>query len=58
VPIVPNRCDPHALAEDKVGTLFVFAVEVEGGPSGSLTLPATPELRADLYEYFARACGF
>jgi hypothetical protein len=58
VPIVPNRCDPHALAEDKVGTLFVFAVEVEGGRSGSLTLPATPELRADLYEYFARACGF
>ncbi|MFC0681083.1 hypothetical protein ACFFGH_24915 [Lysobacter korlensis] len=57
VPIVPNRCDPHALAEDKVGTLFVFAAEVEGGRSGELRLQASPELRADLYEYFTRACG-
>ena len=57
VPIVPNRCDPHALAEDKVGTLFVFAAAVEGGRSGSLTLPAPPALRGELYEYFTSACG-
>ena len=57
VPIVPNRCDPHALAEDKVGTLFVFATEVDGGRAGTLTLPASPELRAELYAYFTRACG-
>jgi hypothetical protein len=57
VPIVPNRCDPHALAEDKIGTLFVFAAELQGGPSGSLTVPASPELRGDLYDYFTRACG-
>jgi hypothetical protein len=57
VPIVPNRCDPHALAEDKVGTLFVFAAEVEGGRSGKLTLPASPELRAELYDYFTQRCG-
>ena len=57
VPIVPNRCDPHALAEDKIGTLFVLAAEVAGGRSGSLSLPASPELRGELYEYFTRACG-
>jgi hypothetical protein len=57
VPIVPNRCDPHALAEDKVGTLFVFAAEVAGGRSGTVTLPASPDLRGDLYDYFTRACG-
>jgi hypothetical protein len=65
--IVPNRCDPHALAEDKVGTLFVFAAEVEGTEvegtaaegtrSGSLSLPASPALRGELYDYFTRACG-
>jgi hypothetical protein len=57
VPIVPNRCDPHALAEDKVGTLFVFAAEVVGGRSGPLSLPASPELRAELYAYLSRACA-
>jgi hypothetical protein len=57
VPIVPNRCDPHALAEDKIGTLFVLAAEVDGGRSGSLTLPASAELRGELYDYFTRACG-
>jgi hypothetical protein len=57
VQIVPNRCDPHALAEDKVGTLFVVAAEVDGGRSGSLSMPASPELRGELYEYFTRACG-
>ncbi|MDQ4137784.1 MAG: hypothetical protein M3116_02905, partial [Actinomycetota bacterium] len=57
VPLVPNRCDAHALAEDKVGTLFVLAAEVEGGRSGTLTLAASDALRAELYDYFTRACG-
>ena len=57
VPIVPNRCDPHALAEDKIGTVFVLAAEVAGCRAGFLSLPASPELRGELYEYFTRACG-
>jgi len=37
--IVPTRCDPHALAEDKVGTLFPLVVRVDGGEEAVLTLP-------------------
>jgi hypothetical protein len=55
-PIDPNERMP-LLAEDKVGTLFVLAAEVEGGRSGSLVLQAPPELRGALYDYFTRACG-
>lgn len=37
--IVPTRCDPHALAEDKVGTLFPLVVRIDGGEESVLTLP-------------------
>jgi hypothetical protein len=57
VPIVPNRCDPHALAEDKTGTVFVVAAEIAGGAAGTISLPASDALRAELYDYFTRACG-
>ncbi|WP_285025645.1 hypothetical protein [Plantibacter sp. ME-Dv--P-122b] len=37
--IVPTRCDPHALAEDKVGTLFPLVVRIDDGPETVMTLP-------------------
>jgi hypothetical protein len=37
--IVPTRCDPHALAEDKVGTLFPLVVRIDDGPEAAMTLP-------------------
>lgn len=42
VRIVPSRCDPHALAEDKVGTLFPLVVRIDDDEDAVLTLPLPP----------------
>jgi hypothetical protein len=57
IPIVPNRCDPHALAEDKVGTRI--PVEIRGdGFEGRIVLDATDEARGTMRAFFAAYCGF
>lgn len=53
----PARCDPHAVAEDKVGTLIPVTLEV-GGAAGVVRVPTSPALRAALYRFVARACGW
>jgi len=57
---VPARCDMHAIAEDKVGTRFDATVSVLSDPvdSGTVTLVATDEQRARLYDAVASTCGF
>lgn len=57
VPIVPNRCDPHALAEDKIGTRMPLYVTLPDGTSGRLVLAASDELRAQMYQFFSDYCG-
>ena len=55
-PIVPDRCDSHAIAEDKVGTLFAIAVTV-GDRSGTFRLPSTDEFRAQVYAFVQAYCA-
>jgi hypothetical protein len=57
VPIVPNRCDAHALAEDKVGTRLPLEVTVSTGARGRLILSASDELRGQMYAFYAGYCG-
>jgi hypothetical protein len=57
VPIVPNRCDPHALAEDKIGTRMPLYVTLPDGSDGRLVLAASDELRAQMYQFFSDYCG-
>jgi hypothetical protein len=57
LPVRPARCDPHAVAEDKVGTLIPVGLEV-GGAAGVVKVAASPALRAALYRFVARACGW
>lgn len=57
IPIVPGRCDPHAIAEDKQGTVFLLEVTAPDGTSGRMRVPAAPAVRASIYDYFAAACG-
>jgi hypothetical protein len=45
------RCDPHAIAEDKLGTVMPLTVHVNQGPSGVVTLPADPELRNQIQRF-------
>lgn len=54
--VEPRRCDPHAIAEDKVGTLFTLVVEVDGEEL-FYTLPLDDALRGELLSFTATACG-
>lgn len=56
--IVPARCDPHALAEDKVGRLFpVYVVADDVRAGDSYFLPLTSSQRKAFYSYFRVRCG-
>ena len=57
VPLVPWRCDPHAVQEDKRGTVFTVDVEVDG-KSGPIEVAASEKLRADILTWVAQWCGF
>jgi len=35
IALVPNRCDAHAVAEDKRGTFIPFEVTSDAGPAGT-----------------------
>jgi hypothetical protein len=53
----PNRCDAHALADDKQGTYFPVDVVLPDGRSGRYRLGVDPQTRAQLYRFYARECG-
>jgi hypothetical protein len=57
IPIVPNRCDAHALAEDKIGTRMPLYVTAPDGSSGRFVLAATDELRMQMYAFYSAFCG-
>ncbi|XAS62605.1 hypothetical protein VUN84_09620 [Micrococcaceae bacterium Sec5.8] len=54
--IRPARCDPHAIADDKVGTLLPLRVSA-GGRDGILKIDAGALLRGRLYDFLTTACG-
>jgi len=54
--IRPARCDPHAVAEDKVGTLIPLHVSV-AGREGVLKIDAGAQLRGRIYDFVTSACG-
>jgi hypothetical protein len=54
--IRPARCDPHAVAEDKVGTLLPLRVRV-AGRQGVLKIDAGNKLRGRIYDFVTTACG-
>ncbi|MDP9692962.1 UNVERIFIED_ORG: hypothetical protein J2X79_000499 [Arthrobacter globiformis] len=54
--IRPARCDPHAIAEDKVGTLLPLRVGV-GEREGQLKIRAGTALRGQIYDFVTAACA-
>ena len=54
--IRPARCAPHALADDKVGTLLPLRVSA-GGREGILKVDAGAPLRGRIHEFITAACG-
>lgn len=57
IPIVPNRCDEHAIAEDKIGTRMPLFVTLSDGTQGRYVLPASDQLRAEMYSFYTSFCG-
>ncbi|MET0447479.1 MAG: hypothetical protein ABW004_03695 [Aeromicrobium sp.] len=56
--VVPARCDPHALAEDKVGTLFGVKVRAPGlDDDASFFLPLEKAQRSAFFAFFRSYCG-
>ncbi|WP_182526837.1 hypothetical protein [Nocardioides dongkuii] len=56
--LVPTRCDPHALAEDKVGTLIGVRTLAPGlSEVASFHLPIGDARRGELRGFFAVHCG-
>jgi hypothetical protein len=57
LPIVPIRCDAHAVQEDKRGTIFDVEVELDGEPA-EIELAASEDLRGEILTWVAEWCGF
>ncbi|WP_204259997.1 hypothetical protein [Microbacterium sp. B35-30] len=57
IPLLPFRCDPHAVLEDKRGTIFDVRVEHEG-ESGEFTLFVGDDLRGRILTWVGDWCGF
>ncbi len=56
IAVVPSRCDAHALADDKRGTILPIDVEA-GRRSGVSYFPVSEKIKADLYEYIRETCA-
>lgn len=54
---VPNRCDAHAIAEDKRGTILPLHVTGPDGVTGIVPVPVDEATRSALYAFVAKACG-
>ena len=57
VPIVPLRCDPHAVMEDKRGTVFNVRVAVDGA-EGVVEVAAPEAMRGEILRWVSDWCGF
>lgn len=54
--ILPARCDPHAIAEDKVGTVLSLSVDT-GSRTGSYRLVPPTDVTDALLAFVHDACG-
>lgn len=54
--VVVGRCDPHVVAEDKVGTRFGAWVRTTDVDQGYFTLPLEDDIRDSLEAFYAARC--
>ncbi|WP_442574047.1 hypothetical protein ACSBPH_09185 [Microbacterium sp. F51-2R] len=57
LPMIPLRCDPHVVQEDKRGTVFNVDIELDGEP-GQIQLAAGEEMRGHILTWVGQWCGF
>lgn len=58
LPIVPNRCDPHAVAEDKVGTRLPVEAITDDGVRRRFPLALSQGTRELILGFVAEYCGY
>jgi len=56
--VVPTRCDPHAVVEDKRGTVFGVHARVDRVAQHVFYLPAPDALRAELRAFVGEHCAW
>ena len=54
--VVPTRCDPHALADDKLGTKIPVTIRTAGG-HGVLRLDGGRDFAREVYRFITDACS-
>ncbi|MDQ0892827.1 hypothetical protein [Agromyces ramosus] len=57
LPVAPARCDAHAIADDKRGTIMAFDITTSDGRAGRIDRPSGDTLKAELYAYYGERCG-
>ncbi|MGH3706042.1 MAG: hypothetical protein ACRDT9_15515 [Agromyces sp.] len=57
LPVRPARCDAHAIADDKRGTILPFEIRTGDGREGRLDRSSGDTLKAELYAYYGERCG-
>ncbi len=55
--LVPARCDPHVVLEDKRGTFFTFTVTTTLD-TGRIYVGVSDDVRIELYDYVGERCGW
>jgi hypothetical protein len=55
--IVPARCDAHAIAEDKQGTLMPFDISTSDGADGQVRIAVPDAVRTEIYDYVTDYCA-
>lgn len=54
--LVPSRCDPHAIAEDKRGTIMIVAVRLDDGTEGVIYVRSGDDVKATLFDFVTDYC--
>lgn len=58
LPFRPNRCDPHAVAEDKRGTFLGVHATVDGVAQHVVHVGTGEGVTGQVHDYVADACGW
>ncbi|PRZ08575.1 hypothetical protein BCE75_101305 [Isoptericola sp. CG 20/1183] len=56
--VAPQRCDPHAVAEDKRGTFVPVLATVDGAEQPPVYLPMPEEAQPAFFDWLGEACGW
>ncbi|MFD7021534.1 hypothetical protein [Promicromonospora sukumoe] len=58
LPVVPARCDAHAVGEDKRGTFLPVSASVDGVAQHVIYVPMPDSARADLFAFIGESCDW